>query len=69
MTNPLAEAQDSLASALPFGPLEQSLPDSPSGAGAFVASDSGAGRHDSLGAESLLALLATFQPCGSDFAS
>ena len=67
--SPLAEAQDLLAPPLPIGPLEHSLPDSPSNADAFVASASGAGQHGPLRAESLLALLAPAHTGGSDFAS
>ena len=69
LMSPLAEAQDLLAPPLPIGPLDHSLPDSPSNADAFVASASGAGQHGPLRAESLLALLAPAHTGGSDFAS
>ena len=68
LPNPRAEAQNSEAPALSFGSTVQPLLDPPSGAGDFVANDSGAGRPGSLGAESLLLLLDPSQPHDSDFA-
>ena len=68
LPNPHAEAQDSEASALSFGSADQPLLDPPSGAGEFVANDSGAGRPGSLGAERLLPFLDPSQPSDSDFA-
>ena len=68
MPDPRAEAQDSEAPALSFRSADQPLLDPPSGAGDFVANDSGAGRPGSLGAESLLLLLDPSQPRDSDFA-
>ena len=44
LPNPRAEAQVSEAPALSFGSTDQPLLDPPSGAGDFVANDSGAGR-------------------------
>ena len=66
--DPPAEAQDSEASALSFDSADRPLLDPPSGAGEFVAGDSGASRPGSLGAESLLPLLDPSQPSASDFA-
>ena len=48
--DPTAEAQDSEASALSFDSADRPLLDPPSGAGEFVAGDSGASRPGSLGA-------------------
>ena len=68
LPDPRAEAQDSEAPALSFRSADQPLLDPPSGAGDFVANDSGAGRPASLGAVSLLLLLDPSQPSDSDFA-
>ena len=68
LPNPRAEAQDSEASAIAFGSLDQPALDPPLGAGAFVADASDTGRPDPLGAGSLLELLAPSQPCSLDFA-